>query len=295
MKKAFGIFLLLCGTVGAVLFLLDGELTIERVVLGGVIAGILWDTGWTLIKNRPIAELKDKLFQWYVNTPDAKAEGYLDRLRKADKATRLKAVDSMLLSLLMYSVPEKGEEARMDTLLAKLDLTADDMSVRSRELFAKWMVIRDLMVGEITPRCPEKPLPFTLMESEMLVWAFAPMPVLQVQLVATTQRFKGEFATDLSTKRYWPLGGILARGTNCTLVRNLGELLVFVTDRRLVLYSMTGLEVMQIPYGKVFSLVPFKPGLVVHYEGTRDVSLLFRCGDPWFFLNVLQNVSQREA
>lgn len=286
MKKFLGVLLVLLGLP----FLVSGA---TRANVGYLVVGALFvAAGVALFRSNPQkkeATTEEVISRHAANTKEAIAET-VDKAKDMDLQSKTAAIGQLIRRILDDGVLDHAEEEELNAAIDKLGLTLDDIPMDEQRLLGKGVLIRDLLEGNVKPRVNALGLPFKLMKSEVLVWAFQPVHVSEIKTVKEWEAGHKGVSLRVAKGVYWHLGKTKGRRVEKTELKDLGSGIVAVTSKHV--YMLTGSQdSLRIRHDKIVTIIPEEDGLILYREGARANPLYFETADAWFFANVVQNAS----
>lgn len=197
------------------------------------------------------------------------------------------AIYPLVQKMLDDGILSNEEEAIIDKILFAYGINANDLPPATQTLLAKGQIVRNLIEGNIQPCFSKKDLPFRFMKTELLIWAWADVPMSAVKTVSRIEGRTRGVSVRIMKGVYWRTGGFSGERVSRQEVQNMGNAFVAVTSKHI--YYMVGHETKRIKHEKILSITPYSDAVSITPEGARALPLIFYADDPWFFANVVQN------
>lgn len=149
------------------------------------------------------------------------------------------------------------------------------------------IVLRNLQRG-IMPVNPIS-VPVMLTKGEVPLWVYDNVTMHQEKIQRETRGRTGGYSFRICKGLTYRTGKFRAKPIEYSYLEKIGIGSLVVTTKHLFFHCPTAS--IKIPYSKLVGVTPYSDGVEVHKEEAKPKRAIFQGFDPWFILNVLNQVN----
>jgi hypothetical protein len=186
------------------------------------------------------------------------------------------------------------EETRLVDFKDHFQLSQDDLNTQGAYIrVVQNAVLRDVLEGNPQQQRVQmdSSLPFNLLKSESLVWAFDQVKYYEQR---TQRSYTGGYqGVSIRVARgiYYRTGGFRGHPVETAYMQYVGIGMLGVTTKQL--YFTAGMEKsFRVRYDKIVSILPYSDGVIIQRDAATAKPQAFVTGDGWFISNLLTNLAQ---
>lgn len=149
------------------------------------------------------------------------------------------------------------------------------------------IILRNLQQG-IMPRNPIS-VPVMLTKNEVPLWVYDNVTMHQEKIQREYRGRTGGYSFRVCKGVTYRTGQFRGKPVEHSYLDKVGVGSLVITTKHLFFHCPTAS--VKIPYSKLVGVTPYSDGLEVHKEETKPKRTVFQGFDPWFVLNVLNQVN----
>lgn len=149
------------------------------------------------------------------------------------------------------------------------------------------IILRNLQQG-IVPKNPIS-VPVMLTKGEVTLWVYDNVTMHQEKIQRETRGRHSGYSFRVCKGITYRTGQFNGKPIERSYLDKIGVGSLVITTKHLFFHCPT--TSIKIPYSKLVGVTPYSDGLEVHKEEAKPKRTVFQGFDPWFVLNVLNNVN----
>lgn len=226
-----------------------------------------------------------------VQTNAASVTRILPVSSKAESEAYYSVLNKAASKFMVDGVLNSNEEHLITTYANSVGLNLNDLppqfNTGDLQKIGQAIVLRNLQQG-IIPKTPIS-VPVMLTKGEVALWVYDNVTMHQEKIQRETRGRTSGYSFRICKGVTYRTGQFRGKPVEHSYLDRVGVGSLVITTKHIFFHCPTAS--VKIPYTKLVGVTPYSDGLEVHKEEAKPKRTIFQGFDPWFVLNVLNQVN----